>query len=54
MNDKWFDKHFPNSRARGEADRAIDKLSVNEPMHVYIDTWIAAYKAAGGKVKGLS
>lgn len=39
---------FPNALARMDADRAIDSLSVDEPMRVYLDTWEAAYfKTAG-------
>ena len=40
---------FPHARARAAADEAIDKLSVSEPMHVYLDTWEAAYYAVAKK-----
>jgi hypothetical protein len=43
--------HFPTVQAREKADEAIDKLSENEPMSVYIDTWLAAYVAAGGRTE---
>jgi len=36
---------FPNARARQAADDAIDKLDVQAPMHVYLDSWEAAYFA---------
>ena len=36
---------FPNARARAAADEAIDALDVSRPMHVYLDTWEAAYYA---------
>lgn len=52
MNDKdaaWVAKNFPSSFSRKVADAAIDKLSVDEPMHVYLDTWIKAYIDSGGK-----
>jgi hypothetical protein len=47
----WFDRHFPNARARREADKVVDQLEVSDPMSMYIDQWIAAYKRAGGKTK---
>ena len=40
---------FPNVRARQAADDAIDKLDVQEPMHVYLDTWESAYYAVARK-----
>lgn len=49
-DDAWFAKHFPSPGARDKADRATDALSPTQPMTDYIDTWIAAYRAAGGKV----
>lgn len=42
------EERFPTKRARDEADKAIDALSVEEPMTVYIDVWLATYRAAGG------
>lgn len=50
-DDAWFAKHFPNAKAREAADKAIDKIDPTEPMTTYLDTWIAAYLAAGGKTK---
>jgi len=47
---QWMNRHFPDPRAREAADIAIDALSVDEPMHVFLDTWIAAYQTSGGKV----
>ena len=44
-------KRFPTARARWAADKAVDRLDVNASMAVYIDTWVAAYRAAGGKEK---
>lgn len=49
-DEAWFTKHFPSPGARDKADRATDALSPTQPMVDYIDVWIAAYKAAGGKV----
>lgn len=39
---------FPTAHAREAADKAIDALPATEPMTTYLDTWIAAYRAAGG------
>ena len=47
----WFAKHFPTARARDAADKAIDALDPKEPMTTFLDVWIAAYIAAGGKPK---
>lgn len=44
-------KRFPSARARWAADEASDKVPETAPIHVLIDTWIAAYRAAGGKEK---
>lgn len=44
-----LDKRFPSQDARKKADEVVDALSVHEPMHVFIDAWVAAYRAAGGK-----
>lgn len=41
---------FPSAHARAAADLAIDALPVSAPMTTYLDTWIAAYKAAGGRL----
>lgn len=41
---------YPDRRARMAADAAIDGLSVDEPMLVYIITWENAYLEAGGRV----
>jgi hypothetical protein len=46
-----LEKRFPNSPARFAADKAIDGLDAKLPMTEYIDTWYAAYVAAGGSVK---
>ncbi len=46
---KTVEELFPNARARKAADDAIDKLDVSLPMHVYLDTWEAAYYAAAGQ-----
>jgi hypothetical protein len=40
---------FPTARARLAADLATDALPVTATMVEYIDTWIAAYRKAGGK-----
>ena len=42
-------RNFPSQHARVLADRAIDQLDVTLPMTTYLDVWIAAYIAAGGK-----
>ena len=44
-------RRFPTARARWEADKATDALPADAPMTLYTDTWIAAYRAAGGKEK---
>lgn len=48
-NDDAFARLFPSPNARKAADDAIDRLTPQDPMHVYTDTWVAAYLAAGGK-----
>lgn len=49
MTRSWpFERRFPTRHAREKADEAIDALPESEPMHVYIDTWLATYRAAGG------
>ena len=45
----WWRENFPGAEARKVADAAVDALDVNEPMTKFIDVWLAAYKAAGGK-----
>lgn len=42
-------KRFPSARARLIADRTVDALDPNSPMMVYIDVWLAAYRAAAGR-----
>ncbi len=51
-DEEWVKRYFPSTFARNLADEAIDKLSVDNPMSVYIDTWYAAYTAAGGRHLG--
>ena len=46
---QWMGRMFPDSKARDAADRSVDELQTSEPMSLYLDTWIAAYIAAGGK-----
>jgi hypothetical protein len=41
---------FPTVEARRKADEAIDPLDVDRSMIEFIVVWIAAYKAAGGKL----
>ena len=48
QHQKWMAQHFPSVAAREKADEAIDQLGEHEPMSRYIDTWVAAYVAAGG------
>jgi hypothetical protein len=48
-DDEWFAKNFPSAHARSDADKVIDKLDPNLPMTAFIDAWIAAYIAAGGR-----
>jgi len=50
-DDEWFQKNFPTSHARDIADKAIDKIDVTEPLHVFLDAWLAAYLAAGGRTR---
>jgi hypothetical protein len=47
--ERSVEEEFPNARARQAADEAIDKLGVDQPMHVYLDTWEAAYFAVAGR-----
>jgi hypothetical protein len=46
---KWWRDHFPSPDARDAADAAIDALPIDRPMSEFIDTWIRAYLAAGGR-----
>ena len=46
---RWMAKNFPSPQARKKADEAIDALDVALPMTTFLDAWIAAYLAAGGK-----
>jgi hypothetical protein len=46
---RWWREHFPTPGARDAADKTIDELSIELPMSKFIDTWIEAYVAAGGK-----
>lgn len=46
---QWMNRMFPDARARDVADKTIDALPVEAPMSLYLDTWIAAYIATGGK-----
>lgn len=45
----WVEQNFPTAIARGAADKAIDLLGVDAPMSAYLDTWVIAYREAGGK-----
>lgn len=45
---KTLDERFPTKAARERADAAVDCLDVHLPMHEFIDTWVAAYRAFGG------
>lgn len=47
--ERTVEELFPNARARKAADDAIDKLDVSLPMHVFLDTWEAAYFAVTKK-----
>jgi hypothetical protein len=50
-DDRWFAKWFPHAAARAAADRAIDALPVTATMATFLDAWVAAYVAAGGRTK---
>lgn len=45
------EKRFPTKKAREKADEAIDALPEDAPMTLFIDTWLATYRAAGGVEK---
>lgn len=47
--EKSVEQRFPDPKARRAADAAINMIDTHETMKVYIDVWIAAYIAAGGK-----
>jgi hypothetical protein len=47
----WWAENFPTAHARAEADKAVDALNERLPMTAFIDTWIAAYRKAGGRRK---
>jgi hypothetical protein len=42
------EQRFPTKRARDAADEAIDELPESAPMSLFIDVWLAAYRAHGG------
>lgn len=45
----FWKRRFPTASARAAADKAIDALDVHLPMSTFLDEWIRAYRAAGGK-----
>ncbi len=45
----FWKRRFPTAAARAAADKAVDALNVNLPMSAFIDEWIRAYRAAGGR-----
>jgi hypothetical protein len=47
----WWAANFPTAHARAAADKVIDELDPTLPMTTFLDTWIAAYVAAGGRRK---
>lgn len=47
----WWVKNFPTVHAREAADRAVDAIDPKEPMTTFLDVWLAAYIATGGKTK---
>lgn len=47
-DDDYVQRRFPTRAARKAADEAIDPIPVSEPMSTFLDTWIAAYRKAGG------
>ena len=49
MKKSWtVEQRFPTKHARELADKAVDDLPESAAMTVFIDTWLAAYRAAGG------
>lgn len=42
---------YPTEKARKIADEAIDGLSVDDTMLLYLITWEEAYVGAGGVVR---
>lgn len=48
-DEERFRRIFPTPRARDVADQAIDDVGVTEPMTTFLDAWVRAYVAAGGK-----
>lgn len=45
----WWAENFPTAKARAAADVAIDAIDPKLPMTAFLDTWLAAYAAAGGR-----
>lgn len=50
-DDDAFARLFPTRRAWPAGDEAVSTLDPHDPFYKYIDAWIAAYKAAGGKTE---
>ncbi|MFI5297263.1 MAG: hypothetical protein ACHREM_04130 [Polyangiales bacterium] len=48
FDSEWGRARFVTKVARLAADAATDALSVDAPMSTFLDTWFAAYRAAGG------
>ena len=44
------ESRYPDAKARRIADAAVDELSLDDPMSLYIATWEIAYVEAGGRV----
>jgi hypothetical protein len=53
-DEKALLKLFPTRQAWAAADKAADALPPSATMQQHIDTWLAAYKKAGGKTKLVS
>lgn len=47
-SETWVKRIFPTQKAREAADKATDVLAPSESMSAHLDTWIAAYRNAGG------
>jgi hypothetical protein len=45
----WWAENFPTASARAAADKTVDALDSKLPMTAFLDAWLAAYLAAGGK-----